>query len=315
MVTSATSSPPGSRLGGTPSPHARDRHRRSALASDYRRRPRPAGSAAAGRCSPARGRRSVTQADLKKSGAGTAAAGSVAARVRPHRRLAPRPVRRRRRANQYDVAGDVIHVYAPIPMAPLLNDRTGRELGTVTTTWAASTAAKTAPSARTAGPVDGKPADAHRDQGRVRQSARHLGRHVDAGALARACPPASSRSGEKPHQLLPRVRRASAGEAAVERDRLVGDRAPAELLDGAAAAGAAHRRRAPGIGEQLVHPRRERRRRSAAGSTGSPRAPSSTGTSRPVSPSTTTSGMPPTAEATTAVSHAIASRFTIPSGS
>src|SRR6185312_1292828 len=39
------------------------------------------------------------------------------------------------------------------------------------------------------------------------------------------------------------------------------------------------------------------------------------GTSSPVTPSATTSGMPPTAEATTAVSQAIASRLTIPSGS
>ena len=35
----------------------------------------------------------------------------------------------------------------------------------------------------------------------------------------------------------------------------------------------------------------------------------------PVSPSMTTSGIPPTLLATTAVSHAIASRFTMPSGS
>src|ERR671931_2609095 len=41
----------------------------------------------------------------------------------------------------------------------------------------------------------------------------------------------------------------------------------------------------------------------------------SNGTSRPVSPSTTTSTMPPVAVATTAASQAIASRFTIPSGS
>ena len=39
------------------------------------------------------------------------------------------------------------------------------------------------------------------------------------------------------------------------------------------------------------------------------------GTSSPVRPSSTTSGMPPTALATTAVSVAIASRFTMPSGS
>ncbi len=39
------------------------------------------------------------------------------------------------------------------------------------------------------------------------------------------------------------------------------------------------------------------------------------GTSRPVLPSSTTSGMPPTAEATTGVPQAIASRFTMPSGS
>ena len=39
------------------------------------------------------------------------------------------------------------------------------------------------------------------------------------------------------------------------------------------------------------------------------------GTSVPVSPSATTSGMPPIADATTAVSHAIASRLTMPSGS
>ena len=39
------------------------------------------------------------------------------------------------------------------------------------------------------------------------------------------------------------------------------------------------------------------------------------GTSRPVRPSATTSGMPPTALATTAVSQAIASRLTMPSGS
>ena len=35
----------------------------------------------------------------------------------------------------------------------------------------------------------------------------------------------------------------------------------------------------------------------------------------PVSPSTTTSRMPPTAEATTGVSHAMASRLMIPNGS
>jgi hypothetical protein len=46
---------------------------------------------------------------------------------------------------------------------------------------------------------------------------------------------------------------------------------------------------------------------SAAGSSG--------GTRTPVSPSATTSGIPPTRDATTAVEHAIASRFTIPSGS
>jgi hypothetical protein len=46
---------------------------------------------------------------------------------------------------------------------------------------------------------------------------------------------------------------------------------------------------------------------SAAGSSG--------GTSIPVSPSATTSGIPPTRDATTAVPHAIASRFTIPRGS
>ncbi len=39
------------------------------------------------------------------------------------------------------------------------------------------------------------------------------------------------------------------------------------------------------------------------------------GTRLPVSPSATTSGMPPTALATTAVSQAIASRLTMPSGS
>ena len=38
-------------------------------------------------------------------------------------------------------------------------------------------------------------------------------------------------------------------------------------------------------------------------------------TSRPVSPCSTTSGMPPTAEATTGVSHAMASRLMIPNGS
>ena len=42
---------------------------------------------------------------------------------------------------------------------------------------------------------------------------------------------------------------------------------------------------------------------------------SSGGTSRPVSPSATTSGMPPVFDATTAVPQAIASRFTMPSGS
>ncbi len=60
--------------------------------------------------------------------------------------------------------------------------------------------------------------------------------------------------------------------------------------------------------------------RSAAnrdGSAGSP-IPSgrgSIGTRSPVTPSSTTSGMPPVAVATTAVWHAMASRFTIPSGS
>ena len=39
------------------------------------------------------------------------------------------------------------------------------------------------------------------------------------------------------------------------------------------------------------------------------------GTSRPVWASATTSGMPPTLDATTAVPQAIASRFTMPSGS
>ena len=38
-------------------------------------------------------------------------------------------------------------------------------------------------------------------------------------------------------------------------------------------------------------------------------------TSRPVSSGTTTSGMPPTLDATTAVSHAIASRLMMPNGS
>jgi hypothetical protein len=54
----------------------------------------------------------------------------------------------------------------------------------------------------------------------------------------------------------------------------------------------------------------------AAGSDGSiaPGA-GSNGTSSPVTPSCTTSTMPPVAVATTAASHAIASRLTIPSGS
>jgi len=48
----------------------------------------------------------------------------------------------------------------------------------------------------------------------------------------------------------------------------------------------------------------------SASGTGSPG-----GTSSPVTPSRTTSGMPPTRDPTTAVPHAIASRFTMPSGS
>ena len=54
-----------------------------------------------------------------------------------------------------------------------------------------------------------------------------------------------------------------------------------------------------------------------AGSTGSrePSSRGSNGTSRPVTPSSTTSGMPPVRVATTAVSQAIASRLTMPSGS
>src|SRR5262245_35364457 len=61
--------------------------------------------------------------------------------------------------------------------------------------------------------------------------------------------------------------------------------------------------------------------RRRAGSSSSPRiaAASASGcpgwTSSPVVPSSTTSGMPPTAEATTAVSHAIASRLIRPNGS
>jgi hypothetical protein len=57
---------------------------------------------------------------------------------------------------------------------------------------------------------------------------------------------------------------------------------------------------------------------SAANCSGFAAAPApvfSKGTSRPVMPSSTTSGMPPVALATTAVSHAMASRLTIPSGS
>src|SRR4051794_1599566 len=46
-------------------------------------------------------------------------------------------------------------------------------------------------------------------------------------------------------------------QAAVERDDLVRDRSPAELLDGARAAGPAHRAGALAIGEQLVHGRGE----------------------------------------------------------
>ncbi|SKU32732.1 Uncharacterised protein [Mycobacteroides abscessus subsp. abscessus] len=38
-------------------------------------------------------------------------------------------------------------------------------------------------------------------------------------------------------------------------------------------------------------------------------------TSVPVTPSATTSGIPPTRDATTAVPHAMASRFTMPNGS
>ena len=50
--------------------------------------------------------------------------------------------------------------------------------------------------------------------------------------------------------------------------------------------------------------------RAAASASGSPG-----GTSSPVSPSATTSGIPPVRDPTTAVPHAMASRFTMPSGS
>jgi hypothetical protein len=53
----------------------------------------------------------------------------------------------------------------------------------------------------------------------------------------------------------------------------------------------------------------------ARGSEATPERSLENGTSRPVIPSATTSGMPPVAVATTAVSQAIASRFTIPCGS
>src|SRR5215213_943474 len=60
-----------------------------------------------------------------------------------------------------------------------------------------------------------------------------------------------------------------------------------------------------------------RARENASGSRGSTDPPpsASIGTSTPVSPGTTISGIPPTRDATTGVSHAIASRLMIPNGS
>jgi hypothetical protein len=54
---------------------------------------------------------------------------------------------------------------------------------------------------------------------------------------------------------------------------------------------------------------------SASRGSGDPPPSAANGTSSPVSPGTTISGMPPTAEATTGVSHAIASRLMMPNGS
>ena len=75
--------------------------------------------------------------------------------------------------------------------------------------------------------------------------------------------------------------------------------------------------RGPGrVGEQRVDPLGDARlERGRVGGPSTPPPAGSKGTSSPVPPSTTTSGMPPTAVATTAVPQAIASRFTMPSGS
>ena len=94
------------------------------------------------------------------------------------------------------------------------------------------------------------------------------------------------------------------------------DRRPRERLDRPRAARAAHLRGPRRVGQQLVDALRDRRARTPPGRAArSPPGSCSNGTSSPVTPSCTTSTIPPVAVATTAASHAIASRLTIPSGS
>ena len=111
--------------------------------------------------------------------------------------------------------------------------------------------------------------------------------------------------------------RASGHEVPVQLRGLLGDRGPGEGFHGAACGPLCRIAAARRVGDQRVDALERSQRRTCAGSRGAPvpSSPGSIGTRNPVSSSTTTSTMPPVAVATTAASHAIASRLTIPSGS